>query len=156
METHTLIIRDATRDDVGQISAFLQELTAAGKRTRPDDAAFVQAQYVEGPDRIRCVVAERDGEVLGLQSLSHARADNPWGVTPGWGIIGTHIKLSAARKGVGRALFEASLAAARDAGLAHIDASIGADNAEGLSYYEAMGFRTYRTPQGRICKRLDL
>ena len=151
-----MIVRDGTIEDVEQISAFLQQLTASGKRTRPDDEAFVRANYIEDADKICCAVAEEDGVVLGFQSLKRARAGNEWGVEPGWGIIGTHIRPSAARRGVGRALFAVTQARARDAGLAHIDATIGATNPEALSYYEAMGFQTYRTPDGSVCKRFDV
>lgn len=148
--------RDATLEDVKQMSAFLKELTAAGKRSSPDDEAFVQRYYIEDPAKLRCTVAEEDGVVLGFQSLKRADADNEWDVEAGWGIIGTHIKPSAARRGVGRALFAVSSAAAESAGLVKIDATIAATNAEGLAYYEAMGFRTYRTPEGRICKSFDV
>lgn len=151
-----MIVRKAELKDVGPIAAFLQELTALGKRTRPDDEDFVRAFYVEGARNIRCSVAEDAGEVLGFQVLSLAEAGNQWGVEPGWGIIGTHIKPSAARRGVGRALFEASKAAALQAGITKIDASIGADNAEGLGYYSAMGFETYREPEGKVCKMFEV
>lgn len=151
-----MIIRDGTVDDVAQISAFLQELTASGKRTSPDDVPFVRSNYIEGKDKIRCSVADDEGVILGFQSLKRAQPGNQWGVTPGWGIVGTHIRPSAARRGVGRALFKVTREAARDAALAYIDASIAATNPEGLAYYEAMGFRTYRTPNGLICKRFDV
>lgn len=151
-----MIVREGELGDVAQISAFLKELTAIGKRTRPDDEHFVRAHYIEAPNGVRCSVAVEDGVVLGFQSLTRAEAGNEWGVTPGWGIIGTHIKASAARKGVGRALFKASRAAAKRAGIEKIDASIGADNAEGLGYYDAMGFVTYREPEGKVCKVFDV
>ncbi|MEM1065863.1 MAG: GNAT family N-acetyltransferase [Pseudomonadota bacterium] len=150
-------IRAAVADDAAQISAFLQELTALGKRTRPSDEAFVRAEYIGNPNGVSCTVAEdADGTLLGIQILSVAQHANPYGVAPGWGIIGTHGRPSAARRGVGRALFPASRAAAEAAGLASLDAAIGETNAEGLAYYEAMGFRTYRTYDGRICKRYDI
>ncbi|WP_299703926.1 GNAT family N-acetyltransferase [uncultured Tateyamaria sp.] len=152
----TMIIRNGTVEDVEQMSTFLRELTAAGKRLSPDDEEFVRQYYIESVDKIRCSVAEDDGIILGFQSLKTARAGNQWGVEPGWGIVGTHIRPSAARRGVGRALFDVTRRAAQDAGLAHIDASIGANNPEGLAYYEAMGFRTYRTPRNLICKRFDI
>ncbi|RVT85407.1 GNAT family N-acetyltransferase [Rhodobacteraceae bacterium CCMM004] len=148
--------RDAVVADVPQMSGFLKELTASGKRKSPDDAAFVQAHYIEDPGKIRCSLVEEDGVVLGFQSLKRAEAGNKWGVAPGWAIIGTHIRPSAARRGVGRALFQVSRAAAEAAGIAKIDASIAADNPEALAYYEAMGFRTYRTPEGLICKCFDV
>lgn len=151
-----MIIRDATPEDVQQISAFLKELTASGKRTRPDDEAFVLTSYVEDPDKISCAVAEEDGVILGFQSLKWAVLGNQWDVEPGWGIIGTHIKPSAARRGVGRALFSVTAQAAKKSGVPHIDASIGASNPEALAYYAAMGFQTYRTPERLVCKRFDV
>ncbi|MBY5932744.1 GNAT family N-acetyltransferase [Tateyamaria omphalii] len=151
-----MITRDGTLDDVEQMSAFLQELTALGKRTSPDDPDHVRTYYILGENRIRLTVAEEDGTILGFQSLKLAESGNQWGVEPGWGIIGTHIAPSAARRGVGRTLFPITRQAARDAGLSSIDASIGATNAEGQAYYEAMGFRTYREPDGLVCKRYDL
>ena len=149
-------IRDAVLGDVKKMSGLLKELTAYGKRKSPDSEAFVRAHYIEDLRKIRCSVAEKNGVLLGFQSLTLANAGNKYGVEPGWGIIGTHIRPSAARRGVGRALFAVSLKAAEDASIAKIDASIANDNPEALAYYEAMGFRTYRTPQGLICKCLDL
>ena len=149
-------VRDATHGDVEQISAFLRDLTAMGKRTRPDDPDHVRAYYIEDPSKIGCSVADDGGTVLGFQSLRRAEPGNDWGVDPGWGIIGTHVSPAAARRGVGRALFAATRTAARAAGLRHIDATIGASNAEGLAYYDAMGFRTYRSAEGRISKRFDV
>lgn len=149
-------IRDAVLGDVEQMSGFLKELTASGKRTSPDNEAFVRAHYIEDPGKIRCSIAEESGVVLGFQSLKRAEAGNKYGVTSGWGIIGTHIRPSAARRGVGRALFAVSHKAAEDALIEKIDASIANDNPEALAYYEAMGFRTYRTPEDLICKCFDL
>lgn len=149
-------IRDAVFGDVKQMSAFLKELTASGKRRSPDDEGFVRDHYIDDPNKIRCSVAVESGVVLGFQSLTQADADNDSDVAPGWGIIGTHIRPSAARRGVGRALFEVSRKAAESALIAHIDATIAEDNPEALSYYEAMGFRTYRTPEGLICKKFDV
>ncbi|MEL6388458.1 MAG: GNAT family N-acetyltransferase [Pseudomonadota bacterium] len=149
-------IRDADVGDFEQMSALLKELTATGKRKSPDNTEFVRTHYIDDPDKIRCSVAEQDGVMLGFQSLKRAMPGNPYGVEPGWGIIGTHIRPSAARRGVGRALFDVSRRSAGAVFIAHIDASIAADNSEALAYYEAMGFRTYRTPEGLICKRFDV
>ena len=43
-------------------------------------------------------------------------------------------------QGMGRALLEASIAAAREAGATHIDLTTGADDTEALSLYESSGF----------------
>ncbi|WP_228135981.1 GNAT family N-acetyltransferase [Xanthomonas sp. NCPPB 1128] len=146
-------IRPATLDDAEAMVAVQNAIFAAGLRKAPTDLGTVRATYLEHPDRIQCVLAEdADGRVLGFQSLRIARPGNTYDVAEGWGIIGTHVDPRAARRGVGSALFRATCAAARGAALAQIDATIAADNALGQAYYEAVGFRTYRTPPGLVCK----
>lgn len=146
-------LRTANPSDAEALSNVLDELVAAGKRTSPSDINFVRAQYTDHPDRIHCAVAEdEDGRILGFQSLRLAREGNPLGTPVGWGIIGTHIRPSAARRGVGSKLFLLTQDAARQTGLSEIEACIGASNAEGLAYYEAMGFRTYQHSEGAIRK----
>lgn len=147
-------IRPATPADALGISEVLHELLLAGKRKSAGNADWVQAHYIGDPDRICCSVAlDDDGRILGFQSLKHARAGNPYGTPVGWGIIGTHIRPSAARQGIGAKLFAISHEAARDAGLQKIEACIGADNTTGLAYYEALGFSTYdRQVEGSVCK----
>ena len=146
-------IRSASVDDAAGMAAVQNEIFAAGLRKVPTGVATVLENYIEHADRIECVVAEdEDGRILGFQSLRYAWADNPYGVAEGWGIIGTHVSPQAARRGVGSALFAATRKAAEDRGLKNIDASIGADNPLGQGYYEAMGFTTYRQPEGLVCK----
>ncbi len=99
---------------------------------------------------------DNGGRVLGFQSLKRAVENNPYGAPVGWGVIGTHILPSAARRGIGRALFEATLGIARELELPAIDATIGINNAEGLAYYEAMGFREYRRNADAISKSFAL
>lgn len=146
-------IRPAAPADADGMSAVLHEIVAATGRPRPSDPAFVLATYTGNPHRIACSVAvDADGGILGFQSLIRAVAGNAYGVEPGWGIIGTHVSPRAARRGVGKALFEVSRGSAHAAGLVAIDATIGADNATGLAYYEAMGFRTYRRADDAVSK----
>ncbi|MES5097734.1 GNAT family N-acetyltransferase [Agrobacterium sp. BA1120] len=148
-----MMIRPATPSDAEGMKAVHDEIFAAGLRKVPGDLAQVRANYIEAENRIDCFVAVDDeGRILGFQSLRHSWSDNPYGVAEGWGIIGTHVSPRAARQGVGSGLFRATLAAAKAVGLENIDASIGADNPLGQAYYEAMGFRTYRTPDGLVCK----
>ena len=67
-----------------------------------------------------------------------------------------NIRPDAARRGVGKALFAASLQAARSAKLIAIDATIGEDNEPALAYCEALGFRTYRQTTDCVCKAYRL
>ncbi len=150
-------IRQAQEKDAVGMSATLSDLAAAGKRTKPSDVAFVLNHYILHPDRIACHVAlDGQGRILGFQSLKLARPGNIYAVTPGWGIIGTHIRPDTARRGVGRALFEATRAAALASNLERIDATIGKWNADGLAYYEAVGFRTYERIDGAVRKVFQL
>jgi L-amino acid N-acyltransferase YncA len=152
-----VVVREAQAADAEAMSEVLQELIAAGRRTRAGDTAFVLSHYLRHRQRLHCFVAVDDAEqVLGFQSLKRAHEGNPYGTPVGWGIIGTHVRPSAARSGVGSALFRASLEGARSAGLPMIEAYIGEENSAALAYYEALGFRTYRHADGIICKSFEV
>jgi len=102
------------------------------------------------------VAVGNDGTILGFQVLLLATVGNIYNVTVGWGIIGTHISPSAARLGIGKALFAETQENARAFGFNQIDASIGKENSAGLTYYEAMGFTTYRTLDEMVSKNFLL
>lgn len=149
--------RSATPNDVPAMSRVLLAIIAHTGRQRPSDEAFVLSAYVSNPASLRCTVATDEADrVLGFQSLIRAEAGNRYDVPPGWGVIGTHVDPQAHRLGVGKALFKSSLEAARQAGLDQIDAYISADNPGALTYYEAMGFRTYRLRDGVVQKAFAL
>lgn len=160
--TDTIQLRPATLADADGMAAVQNAIFWARfpeppyPRARAISPGEMRRNYLEHPHRLATTLALRNGEVLGFQWLGRAWPDNEYGVTPGWGVIGTHIDPGAGRSGIGRQLFAATLTAARQAGLAHIDASIGADNAPALAYYAAMGFRPYRRSEGRIPHRYDL
>jgi L-amino acid N-acyltransferase YncA len=139
------------------MSEVLMELVAAGKRSKAADPPFVTSHYLEHPHRLHCFVATDDaGKILGFQSLKRAHEGNPYETSVGWGIIGTHVRPSAARMRVGSQLFAATISGARKAKLTAIEAYIGDQNAAALGYYEALGFRTHRHSDGIICKVLWL
>lgn len=117
----------------------------------------MRRQYLDNPHQLVCTLAlDPHGTVLGFQSLERAWAGNPYGIGPGQGAIGTHIVPDAQGRGVGRRLFDETRRAATEAGVIALDATIGADNAGGIGYYEAMGFRSYRTSPGAVHKRFHL
>ncbi|MCT4371800.1 GNAT family N-acetyltransferase [Yangia mangrovi] len=156
-ETALVSIRRAVPADAPALSRLLQDLVAAGKRSVRSDEEFVLTHYVQNPEGVCCFVAEdADGTLLGLQSMKRTLEGNAYGTPGGWGFIGTHVSPKAARRGVGAGLFRATREAALRAGVPAIEAYIGAANSEGQGYYEAMGFRTWRTPDGSVCKRYDL
>lgn len=149
----TLQTRTATKDDARSMSDILTEILIMQGSDRPRDPEFVTKFYIEHHDNIQCTLAQNsEGTILGFQILKRASVDNQYGVTPGWGIIGTYVKLDAGRQGIGSTLFAATKQAAHHAGLNKIDATIGQDNELGLAYYDAMGFVTYRKTSSAICK----
>ncbi len=91
------------------------------------------------PSRGVLHVAERDGEIVGFQSVepfaSYTRAFDHVGV------IGTFVRLDTRRQGVGRALFAATLTAVREMGYEKLSTFIRADNPAARGAYAAQGFR---------------
>ena len=149
-------VRQAAIADADAISAIFRALWALGKRKRPCDPAFVRAHYLTHAHLIQCFVAEEAGSLLGMQALKRAWIGNEYDVAPGWGIIGTHVSPDAARCGVGSALFAETLEAAQRAGLTRIDATISLTSEEGLGFYDAMGFQTYKSDETSESKILKL
>lgn len=152
-----IAVRPATKLDADAMSRILRRILHVWNSNRPGSAAHVTAHYVEHPDSLCCCVATgSNGDLLGFQSLKIATDGNPYDLPVGWGIIGTYVDARARGKGVGRALFTATLEAAQDARLTVIDATIGASNLAGIGYYEALGFRTYLELDGAVGKKLLL
>ncbi|WP_151718860.1 GNAT family N-acetyltransferase [Gemmobacter serpentinus] len=158
-----MIVRPATLADVPAMTALLNRIIAIGGTTaheQPFSEASVHHHYVEGPALICGFVAEADG-LLGFQAV---------GVNPdlpaGWGDIGTFVDTDRQRSGAGAALFAATCAASRAAGLIALNATIRADNIPGLGFYGRRGFVDYahdpdyalKSGQvvGRISRRFDL
>lgn len=140
-------VRPATAADAGALSDLLNAIVRAGGTTATEvasDAASFAATYIDGPAAVCCMIAETDAGPLGFQVLGregHLPAD--------WADIGTFTAAAARGRGVGRALLAQIRAAAEAGGFAAIHAIIRADNAQGLAYYDAMGFRTFETTAPR-------
>ena len=138
-------VRKTAPEDAVAVSRFLKDLERAGKRNLPSDAEFVLNTYICNELLVGSHVAtDENGRPFGIQILLREKSPNPGDDSQIWGGIGTHVAEDAARRGTGRALFAATRQAAQNAGLLHIDATIGETNAEGLAYYGAMGFETYK------------
>ncbi|HFF9855562.1 GNAT family N-acetyltransferase [Serratia marcescens] len=148
-------IRTVTPQDAEVLTQLLNDVIGAGGTTAietPLTPAEFSEWFISGSNALSCQVAEVDGLLVGFQALS---AD-----------IATFSRLSPKVRGVGSALFPATLAAAKSHGFKHINATIRADNVGGLAYYHKMGFRDYDrlpqvplsdgTPIDRIKKRFSL
>jgi len=164
----SLSVRYATRADAAEMAELINAIIAIGGTTAYEeafDAASMDAAYISLPELVSCFVAEADGEIVGFQGLMRSfDPDDP--LPDGWATIGTFARVSQTQAGVGRALFEKTLAAARAAGIGVIDATIRADNTGGLAFYARLGFVHYGrlagvplkngAPMDRVRKRFDI
>lgn len=151
-----MIVRKALPDDAPGMSRLLRAIFAAWNSDRRGDLRHVREFYISHPDIVSCAVAVSGDDVLGFQSLKRVGPENDFGAPAGWGVIGTYVAPDRGRRGVGRALFERTLAAARRADLPAMEAAISRENAPALAYYGAMGFRTHDETPATLRKSYDL
>jgi L-amino acid N-acyltransferase YncA len=155
------ILRPAAPADARDIAALLSAVVAEGGRTAiagPMDGAAVRAWMASAPARSCWHVAETEaGEIAGLQ-LIEPHADLPAEAAD----IATFVAEGRRRPGIGRALFEATVVAARALGYGWLHAAVRADNESGLIYYRSRGFepfdrlRAVPLPDGRPVDRIRL
>jgi len=141
--------RSATQTDAAAMTELLNAIIAAGGTTahltlfKPET---MQSHYINPPLGISCILAEKDGVLLGFQGLEWSdpdwQGDDP--LPAGWAVIATFVSDQARGLGVGKALFAKTRAKARSAGVVAIDATIRADNVLGLAFYKSLGFETYQ------------
>ncbi|MEO0618652.1 MAG: GNAT family N-acetyltransferase [Pseudomonadota bacterium] len=163
-------VRAMQSEDVPTLAVLLNDIIRAGGTTAYqvtyDPDAF-ETKFLRNPALIGSFTAEdTNAHPAGFQCLWRL-SEPPEGEGHGsWGDIATFARIAPKVPGIGRALFAATLAAARSYGLVAINATIRADNTGGLAYYARMGFKTYATerdvpladgtPVDRISKRFNL
>ena len=161
-----LLVRGVEPGDAAELAELLNAVIARGGTTaleKPFDAAGLAMRYLTGPDVHCCVVAQDDasGRLEGFQTLGRQSA-----LPADIGDIATFARVDGAQRGVGTALFAATVARARDLGLTGINATIRADNVGGLAFYDRLGFSPHSTSAplplqdgscvARVSKRFDL
>lgn len=160
--------RSAEPSDAQAMTDLLNEIIEVGGTTahqQPYTPAKMQADYIDAETGISCVLAEKDGRIVGFQSLEwpYEGTDS---LPENWAIIATFVKRGLTGSGIGKAMFLDTEMVAANSGVETIDATIRADNTGGLVYYEKMGFQDYKvTPDvplddgtlvDRISKRFDV
>lgn len=140
-------IRQAAPGDAAALCQILNKIVTVGGMTAietPLSVTEFDDHFLTGCDCIVCFVAEAmNGELLGFQSLTR-NAELP----KAWVDIGTFTRREPRTPGVGTALFQNTVAFARQNGYVAINATIRADNHSGIPYYEKMGFKTYKVARG--------
>ncbi|WP_172298549.1 GNAT family N-acetyltransferase [Pseudoruegeria sp. HB172150] len=139
-------VRRAGTADAGAMAELLNEIIAIGGMTaitEPVDGATL-TEWMRSDERSIWHVAEDEGgEVLGFQWVDpHPK------MGPEVAQIATFARVGRTGLGIGSKLFEATKAAAKQAGYGWINAEIRADNPSGLTYYQSRGFEDYGRIEG--------
>lgn len=141
-------LRPATSADADTLAALLNQIIKTGGTTahlNPFDAPRMLNHYIAPPLAIRCFVAEVGGTIAGFQALewSDPNWPGPDSLPADWALIASFVDADFQGRGIGKALFTKTLAAAQSAGARCIDATIRADNQGGLAFYTSLGFTDY-------------
>ena len=143
-----IIVRDVTVADAEAIVAIINPIIAArtytvldAPYTVEDERAFIGAFPSRGIWKI--AVRRADNRAVGYQMLQpfadYTKAFDHVGT------LGTYVDLTQRRQGIARALFAATLPAARDKGYEKIFTFVRADNPAALATYRAHGFEVIGT-----------
>ena len=142
-------LREATPEDAAAIAAIYRPYvltSAATMELEPPDGAEIERRMAEVRGRgLPYLVAEYEGEVIGY---GYASAFRP---RPGYRYTvedSIYLRGDFARRGVGRMLLAAVIAASREAGCKHIVAVIGGDNPASVAMHRALGFALIGVLQG--------
>ena len=141
-------IRAAIPADADALAALLNQIIKKGGTTAHlnlFDGPRLLNHYLAPPLAISCTVAEVGGTIAGFQSLewSDPNWPGPDSLPADWALIASFVDADFQGRGIGKALFTKTLAAAQSAGARCIDAAIRADNQGGLAFYTSLGFSDY-------------
>lgn len=141
-----LTVRPAISADAPAMADLLNEVVRAGGTTAildPLSPADLRDWFIDGSGARFCHLAEDEGLLLGWQSVGYGQ-----GLPAGWGDMATFARVGGTGRGIGTALFAATLARARAEGLMGLNATIRSDNTGGLAYYTKMGFADHAVTKG--------
>lgn len=130
--------RPLTVADAPACTEIVNHIIALGGTTAYEEPFSVKGftdYYVH--DAAIGMVVESAGRVVGFQGLFE--------VEPGIYSIGSFTDQKSPQRGAGKAMFAATLKAARAAGGTAILAKITSDNVTGLAFYSRMGFEDFET-----------
>ena len=155
----SILIRSAAMSDAIQMSDLLNQIIKKGGTTAHRDyfdQERMSEHYISPPLGISCVVALSGADILGFQQLEwpapNSNKKNP--LPEDWASIATFVAEKAQGKGVGHRLFRQTYASAKACHAVAIDATIRKENHGGLTFYDSLGFCTYRTDDVAVSKKI--
>jgi GNAT superfamily N-acetyltransferase len=131
-------------DDLAVVLQMWDELRAASIRGGPLAPAPSEERLRESlggmsPDDYQAVVAELDGEVVGMACFI-TRPMGPFVDTPVLQIDYLHVRPAFHRRGAGHALIAAAAARAEEAGVEHVSVNVFPQLREANRFYAKIGF----------------
>jgi RimJ/RimL family protein N-acetyltransferase len=141
-----LRIRPATPDDAEQLVAYVGRVTGEPHNnvvldpgqwtmTLDDERAFLAARS-ESPDRGNFVVAEVEGEVVGVGGLDRGQRPTDRHAAT----LGLTVDAAWRRRGIATAIMNYLIGWARHEGLVRIELKVFTRNAAAIALYERLGF----------------
>lgn len=147
-----LWVREVEPGDAEAIAGILNPIIEAGLYTVLDTPLTVEAEreyIVNFPQRGVFHVAENreDGRVVGLQSVEpYATYTHAFDHVA---VMGTFVRLSERRQGIGLRLSEVTFEAARQKGFEKVFTFVRADNWASLAFHLRLGFRIIGTARAQ-------
>ena len=146
MTTESVTVRPAGPDDAGHVARLLHDFNSEYDEPTPSVPALT----------------ERLGELLGENAITVLLAGDPptgfalfrlrpslWAKANDTYLEELYVVPAQRRKGIGRALLEASISSAREAGANHFELTTGETDKEARALYESRGFTNHEgAPDG--------
>jgi GNAT superfamily N-acetyltransferase len=132
--------RDARRDEVPRIVALLaDDMLGAGREAEVDDAYWAAFDDIAADPRNRLIVAEADGQLAGTLQLTFLPGLSRHGTLRAQ-IEGVRVAAPWRGQGLGRAMIEWAVDAARRNGCGLVQLTSDKRRADAIRFYESMGF----------------
>ncbi|HTU04291.1 MAG TPA: GNAT family N-acetyltransferase [Trebonia sp.] len=133
--------RDARRDEVPRIVALLADDTlGAGREAEVDDAYWAAFDEIAADPRNRLIVAEADGQLAGTLQLTFVPGLSRHGTLRAQ-IEGVRVAAPWRGQGLGRAMIEWAVDAARRNGCGLVQLTSDKRRADAIRFYESLGFQ---------------
>ena len=136
-----MIIREAEPLYAGEVIEILNQIIKAGIYSSLDTTFSLEEErnfILNFPKRGIFHLAEKEGEIVGFQTVepfaTYTHAHDHVGV------IGTMVKLSETRQGIGKTLFKATVNSAREKRYEKFFTYVRTDNERALGFYQNLGF----------------
>ena len=158
MRDETIVVRQATADDIPFMSRMMEEAYLASpafleRHSMDELQRYEERVWVEWREHSwpAFIAEDETGRSLGAIRCEPVDSER----SHGWG-IGIGVEAEARGQGIGQRLIEHTIAAARTANIPTLSLMVDPTNARAIALYRRTGFVEVRELEGGIAMRLDL